>query len=186
MDVKRMWERWMWDHKESWVPKNWCFWTVVLEKTLESPSDCKEIKPNNPKGNQSWIFIGRTDAEVKALIFQPPDVKNWLLGKDPDAGKNWKQEKRTTEDETVGWHHRLDGHEFEHGLGVGGGHGSLACCSPWGCKKLNMTEWLNWTELPQIGSGNITENDMLLEHHVKGVMYMYLCSMCNPPHHWTF
>ena len=96
--------------KESWVPKNWCFWTVVLEKTLESPLDCKEIQPVNPKGNQSWIFIGRTDAE--ALILWPPDVKSWLIRKDPDAGKDWRQEEKgTTEDEMVGWHHWLNGHE---------------------------------------------------------------------------
>ena len=106
---------WMWelDHKESWVLKNWCFWTVVLEKTLESPLDCKEIKPVNPKGNQSWILIGRTESEAQAPILWWPDVKNWLIGKDPDAGKDWKQEdKWMTEDEVVGWHHRLDGHEF--------------------------------------------------------------------------
>ena len=101
-------------HKESWAPKNWCFWTVVLEKTLENPLDCKEIKPVNPKGNQSWIFIGRTDAEAEAPILWPPDVKNCLIGKDPDAGKDWRQEEKgTTEDETVWWHHRLNGHEFE-------------------------------------------------------------------------
>ena len=105
---------WMWElnHKESWAPKNWCFWTVVLEKTLESPLDCKEIKPVSPKGNQSWIFIGKTDAE--APILWPPNGKNWLIWKDPDAGKDWRrEEKGTTEDEMVGWHHQLDGHEFE-------------------------------------------------------------------------
>ena len=107
-------QMWGLDHKESWVSKNWCFWTVVLEKTLESPLDCKEIKPGNPKGNQSWIFIGRTDAETTAPILWPADVKNWFIGKDPDAGKDWRQEEKgTTEDEVVGWHHRLDGHEFE-------------------------------------------------------------------------
>ena len=107
---------WMWelDSKESWVPKNWCFWTVVLEKTLESPLDCKEIKPVYPERNQSWIFIGRTDAEDKAPIFWPPDAKNWFTGKDPDAGKDWRQEKKgMTKDEMVAWHHWLDGHEFE-------------------------------------------------------------------------
>ena len=107
---------WMWelDHNESWAPKNWCFWTMVLEKTLESPLDYKEIKPVNPKGNQSWIFIGRTDAEAEAPIFWPPDVKNWLIGKDPDAGKDWRQEEKgTTEHEMVEWHHQFDGHEFE-------------------------------------------------------------------------
>ena len=106
---------WMWelDHKESWALKNWCYWTVVLEKTLESPLDCKEIQPVNYKGNQSWIFIGRTDAKAETLIFSPPDVKNWLIGKDPDAGKDWRQEKGKTKDEIVGWHHQLNGHEFE-------------------------------------------------------------------------
>ena len=107
---------WMWqlDYKESWAPKDWCFWTVVLEKTLESPLDCKEIQPVHPKGNQSSIFIGRTDAKAETPILWPPDVKNWLIWKDPDAGKDWRQkEKRMTEDEMVGWHHLLDGHEFE-------------------------------------------------------------------------
>ena len=139
---------WMWelDCEESWVLRNWWFWTVVLEKTLESPLDCKEIQPVHRKGNQSWIYIGRTDAEAEAPILQPPDGKNWLIRKDPDAGKDWSQEKRVTEDETVGWHHQLDRHEFGQALGVGGGQGSLACCSPWGCKESDMTEWLNWTD----------------------------------------
>ena len=124
---------------------NWCFWTVVLEKTLESPLDCKEIKPVIPKGNQCWIFIGRTDVEAEAPILWPPDAKNWFTGKDPDAGKDWRQEKKgTTEDEMAGWHHWLDGHEFEQALGVGDGQGSLACCSLWGCKELDTTEGLNW------------------------------------------
>ena len=102
---------WELDYKEIWAPKNWCFWTVLLEKTLESPLDCKEIKPVNPKGNQSWLFIGRTDAEAETPIPWPPDVKSWLTGKDPDAGKDWGQEEKgTTEDETAGWHHWLDGH----------------------------------------------------------------------------
>ena len=107
---------WMWelDHKESWVPKNWCFWTVVLEKTLESHLNCKEIQSTHPKGNQSWMFIGRTDAEAETPIIWPPDAKNWLIGKDPDAGKDWRQEEKgTTEDEMVGWHHWRNGHEFE-------------------------------------------------------------------------
>ena len=107
---------WMWelDYKESWAPKNWCFWTVVLEKTLESPLDCKEVHPVHPKGDQSWVFIGRTDVEAETPILWPPNGKNWLLGKDPDAGKNWRQEKKgTTEDDMVGWHHQLNGHEFE-------------------------------------------------------------------------
>ena len=105
---------WEWDYKESWVLKNWCFWTMVLEKIFESPLDCKEIQPVHPKGNQSWIFIGRTDAEVETSIYWPPDEKNWLIGKDPDAGKDWRPEaKGTTDDEMVGWHHRLYRHEFE-------------------------------------------------------------------------
>ena len=139
----------MWElkYKESWVPKNWCFWTVMLEKTLESPLDCKEIPQSHPKGNQSWIFIGRTDAEAESPILWPSDTKNWLIGKDPDAGKDWRQEEKgTTEDEMVGWHHQPDGHEFEQALGVGNGQGSLAWCSLWGRKELDMTEWLNWTE----------------------------------------
>ena len=139
-----MWEL---DCKESWAPKNWCFLTVVLKKTLASPLDCKEIKPIHPKGNQSWIFIGRTDAEAEAPILWPPDVTNWLNGKDSDAGKDWRQEEKwTTEEEMVGWHHRLDGHEFEQAPGVGDGQGSLACCSPRGCKEPDTTEWLNWTD----------------------------------------
>ena len=113
---------WTLHHKEGWVPKNWCFWIVVLEKTLASPSDRKKIKPVNPTGNQTKIFIGRTDAEAEASIFWPPDVKNWLIGKDPDAVKNWGQEEKgTTEDETDGWHHRLNGHEFKQAPGVGDG-----------------------------------------------------------------
>ena len=129
------------------LSKNWCFWTVMLEKTLESPLDYKDIKSVNPKGNQSWIFIGRTDAE--APILWPPYAKNWLIEKDCDAGKDWKQEEKgTTEDEMVGWHHRLDGDEFEQGPGVGEGQRSLACCSPWGRKESDTTDW---TELKQQG-----------------------------------
>ena len=130
--------------KESRACNNWYFWTVVLEKTLENSLDCKEIQPINPKGNQSWIVIGRTDAEAETLILWPPDVKNWLIGKDPDAGKDWRwEEKGTTEDEMVGWHHRLNGHEFEQTLGDNERQGSLMCYSPWGCKKSDTTEWLN-------------------------------------------
>ena len=140
---------WMWelDYKESWVLKNWCFWTVVLEKTLESPLDNKETQPVHPKGNQSWIFIGRTEVEAETPILWPPDAKNWLIWKNPDAGKDWgEEEKGTTEDEMVGWYHRLDGHEFEQALGVGDGQEGLAYCSPW-IAESDMTEWLNWTEL---------------------------------------
>ena len=140
---------WMWElgQKESWVPENWCFWTVVLEKTLESALDCKEIQPVHPKRNQSGIFIERTDVEAETPILWPPDAKNWLTGKDPDAGKDWGQEEKgMTEDEMVRWHHWLDGHEFEQATGVGDGQGSLPCCSPQGRKESDMTEWLNWTD----------------------------------------
>ena len=140
---------WMWelDYKESWTPKNWCFWTVVLEKTLESPLDCKEIQPVHPKGYQPWMFIGRTDAETATAILWPPDAKNWLIGKDPDATKDWRQEEKgTTEDEMLGWHHRLNGHEFKWTLGVGDGQGGLTYYSPWGHKESDMTEWLNWSD----------------------------------------
>ena len=138
---------WMWelDYKESWVLKNWCFWTVVLEKTLESPLDCKEIQPVHSEGDQSWLFIGRTDVEAETPILWPPDVKNWLIGKDPNAGKDWRQEEKgTTEDEMAGWHHRLNGHGFGWTLGVGDGQGGLACCSASGHKESDMTERLNW------------------------------------------
>ena len=137
---------WMWelDHKEGWALKTWCFRTVVLKKTLESPLDCKEIKPVNPKENQTWIFIGGTDAETEAPILWPPDVKTRLIGKDPDGGTDWRQEEMgTTEDEMVGWHHRLSGHEFEQTRGDCEGQGNLVCCSLWGRKELDTTEWLN-------------------------------------------
>ena len=142
---------WMWElnYKESRGPKNWCFWIVVLEKTLESPLDCKEIQPVNPKGNQSWIFTGRTDAKAETPILWPINAKNWLIRKDPDAGKDWRQEeKRVTEDDMVAWHHRLNGDEFEQAPGVGEGQGSLAYCSPWGCRVgHNWVTELNWTPL---------------------------------------
>ena len=136
---------WMWelDYKESWAPKNWCFRTVMLEKTLESPLDCKEIQSVYPKGSQSWISIGSTDTEAEAQILWSPEVKSWLIWKDPDASKYWREEEKgMTEDEMVGWHHWLYGHEFEQGPGIGEGQGSLSCCSPWGRKQLD-TE-LNW------------------------------------------
>ena len=136
---------------KKWVLKNWCFWTVVLEKTLESPLDCKEIQSVNPKENQSWMFIGRTDAEAETPILWPPDVKNWFTGKDPDAGKDWGQEEKgTTEDEMFGWHHWLNEHEFEQAPGDGEGQGSLACCSPWmGSQRVghNWVTQLKWTHL---------------------------------------
>ena len=133
---------------ESWAPKNWCFWTVVLEKTLESPLDCKEIQPVHPKGDQSWVFIGRPDVEAETPILRPPFVKSWLIGKDPDAGRDWGQEKKgMTEDEMAGWHHWLNAHEFGWTLGVGDGQGGLAFCNSWGHKESDTTEQLNWTEL---------------------------------------
>ena len=138
---------WMWevDYKESWAPKNWCFWSMVLEKTLESPLNSKEIQPVHPKGDQSWIFIGRTDAKAKAPILWPPVVKSWLTGKDPDAGKDWGQEEKgTTENKMIGWHHWLDGYEFEQAVGVGYLQESLAAIGH--DKESDMTEQLNLTE----------------------------------------
>ena len=140
---------WELDFKESLVPRNWRFWTVVLEKTLESPLDCK-IKLVNPKGNQSRIFIGRTDAEAEAPELWPPHEKSWLIGKDPDAGRDWgEEEKGMTEDKMAGWHHQLDGHEFGQTPRVGDGQGGLVCCDSWGHQELGH-DWateLNWTEL---------------------------------------
>ena len=142
-----MWEV---DYKESWALKNWCFWAVVL-KTVENPLDCKEIQPVHPKGNQSWIFTGKTDAAAEIPILWPPDAKKWLIlnFSFPDAGKDWGQEekdgvKKMTEDEMVGWHHRLNGHGFGWTPGVGDGQGGLACCSSWGRKESDTTEPLNW------------------------------------------
>ena len=164
---------WMWemDYKESWAPKNWCFWTVVLDETFESHLVCKEFQPVSPKGNQSWIFIGRTDAEAEILILWPPGIKSWFIGKDPDAGKYWRQEEKgTTEYEMVGWHHWLDGHEFELASEAGDAHWSLACSSPWGRKESSTTEWLKWTEL-----------NCMLEHHAElwaGMLLMwYFCQI---------
>ena len=117
-----------------------------LEKTLECPLDCKEIQPVHPKGDQSWVFIGRTDAEAETPVLWPPDEKSWLIGKDPDAGKDWRQKKGMTDDEMVGWHHQLNGNSFGWTPGVGDGQGGLVCCSSWGRKELDTTEWLNWTE----------------------------------------
>ena len=140
-----MWEL---DCEESWAPKNWCFWTMVLEKTLESALDCKEIQPVHPKGDRSWVFFGRNDAQAETPILWPPHGKSWLIGKDPDAGRDWGQEEKgMTEDEMAGWHHQLDGHEFGWTPGVGDGQGGLVCFDIWGCKESDMTERLNWTEL---------------------------------------
>ena len=172
---------WMWelDYKESWAPKNWCFWTVVLEKTLDSPWDCKEIHPVHLKGNQSWIFIGRTDVDIETPILWLLDAKSWLTWKDPDAGKDWRwEEKGLTQDAMVGWHHWLKGYEFELTPGVGDGQRGLECCNPWSPKESDKTEPLNWTEL----------NSPRIVHHVifnvfgnnpsKNVYYL-LASMQN-------
>ena len=146
------------NHTEGWALKNWCFWTVMLEKTL-SPLYWKEIKPVNPKGNQPWIFIGRSDAEAEAPILWPPDAKNWLTGKDPDAGKDWRrEEKGTEENEMVEWHHWLDGHEFKQVLGIGDGQGSLACYSPWGCRVRH--DWV--TELKNTKHLKLLEGQLLM------------------------
>ena len=141
---------WMWelDCEEIWAPKSWCFWTVVLEKTLESPLDCKEIQPVHSKGNQPWVFFGRNDAKAETPVLWPPHAKSWLIGKDSDAGRDWGQEEKgTTENEMAGWHHWLDGRESGWTPGVGDGQGGLACCNSWGRKESDMTERLNWTEL---------------------------------------
>ena len=142
-----MWEL---DHEESWALKNWCFWTVVLEKTLESPLDCKEIQPVHSNGDQYRGFFGRNDAKAETPVLWPPYAKSWLLGKDSDAGRDWGQEEKgTIEDEMAVWHHQLNRCEFERTPGVGDGQGGLACCNSWGCKESDTTEWLNWTELNQ-------------------------------------
>ena len=161
---------WMWElgHKESWALKNWCFWTVVLERTLEGPLDCKEIKPVNPKGHQSWIFIGRTDAEAEAPILWPPDVKNWLSRKDPDAGKDWRQEEKgMTEDEMVGWHHWLSAHESEQPLRVGDGQGRMASCYSWGHSQTRLSNWTELKKQPGILFHNVTQvlHNYLLYHY---------------------
>ena len=140
-----MWEL---DCEESWASKNCCFWTVVLEKTLESPLDCKEIQPVHSEGDQPWDFFGRTDAKAETPILWPPYTKSWLIGKDSDAGRDWGQEEKgSTEDEMAAWHHWLDGRESEWTPGVGDGQGGLAFCNSWGRKELDTTERLNWTEL---------------------------------------
>jgi len=141
---------WMWelDCEESWALKNWCFWTVVLEKTLESPLDCKEIQPVHSKGDRPWVFFGRNDAKAETPVLWPPHAKSWLIEKDSDAGRDWKQEEKgTKEDEMAGWHHQLDGCESEWTPGAGDGEGGLACCNSWGRKESDTTERLNWTEL---------------------------------------
>ena len=172
----RMWEL---DYQESWALKNWCFWTVVLEKTLESPLDCKEIQSVHPKGNQSWVFIGRTDAEAETLIFWLPDEKNWLIWKDPDVRKDWRQEEKgTTEDEMVRWHHQLNGHEFGYTLGVGDGQRGLACCGSWDFKELDTTEQLNWTELIHSGFMSVIFFSYTMTENHSTHFYFYNSQLC--------
>ena len=149
---------WMWelDYKESWALKNWCFWTVVLEKTLASPLDCKEIQPVHSEGDQPWDYFGRNDAKAETPVLWPPHAKSWLIGKDSDAGRDWgKGEKGMTEDEMAGWHHWLDGHEFGWTPGVGDGQGGLACCDSWGRGESDTTERLNWTELKEYNNDDL-------------------------------
>ena len=142
------------DCEESWALKNWCFWALVLEKTLESPLDCKEIQPVHSKGDQSWLFFGRNDAKAETPVLWPPHVKSWLIGKDSDAGRDWGQEEKgTTEDEMAGWHHWLIGREFKWNPGDGDGQRGLACCNSWGHKESDTTERLNWTKLNNLLSG---------------------------------
>ena len=139
---------WEFNCEEGWALKNWCFWTVVLEKTLESPLDCKEIQPVHSEGDQPWVFFGRNDAKAETPVPWSPHVKSRLIGKDSDAGRDWEQEeKETTEDEMAVWHHWLDRCKSEWTPGVGDGQGGLACCNSWGCKELDTIEWLKWTEL---------------------------------------
>ena len=169
-----MWEL---DCEESWAPKNWCFWSVVLEKTLERPLDCKEIQPVHSKGNQSWVFIGRTDAKAETPILWPPPAKSWLIGKDSDAGRDWGQEEKgMTEDEMAGWHHRLSGHEFEWTPGVGDGQGVLACCNSWGRKESDTTERLNWTEVSEASAEN-SEAKVSSYLNKRSKAYISWCSL---------
>ena len=139
-----MWEL---DCEEGWALKNWWFWTVVLEKTLESPLDCKESQPVHSEGDQPWDFFGRNDAKAETPVLWPPHAKSWPIGKDSVAGRDWGQEEKwMTEDEMAGWHHWLDGRESGCTPGVADGQGGLVCCYSWGCKESNMTERLNWTD----------------------------------------
>ena len=152
---------WEWDYEKGWAPKNWCFWTVVLEKTLESPLDCKEIQPVHPKGNRSWVFFGRNDAKAETPVLWPSHEKSWHSRKDSDAGRDWGQEEKgTTEDEIAGWHHWLDGRDSECTPGVGDGQGGLASCNSWG--HVSRTRLSDWTEL--IGSADVYQNYLTVQH----------------------
>ena len=169
-----MWEL---NYRESWAPKNWCFWSVMLEKTLESPLDCKEIQLVHPKGDQSWIFVGRADVQAETPKLWPPDAKNWLIWKDPDAGKDWRLEKGMAEDEMVGWHHRLYGRESEQAPGVAGGQEGLVCCSPWGCKESYTTERLNWTPGP---CSDWNETAWPFQSHLERIFFfLFIWNSCN-------
>ena len=160
---------WELDCEESWASKNWCFLTVVLEKTLESPLDYKEIQPVNSEGDQPWDFFGRNEAKAETPVLSPTHAKSWLIGKDSDAGRDWGQdEKGMTEDEMARWHHRLDGLESEWTLGVDDGQGGLACCNSWGCKESDTTEFLNWTEVYYI-------------HIICSLLEAQLCSIHSTP-----
>ena len=176
-----MWEL---DCEESWAPKNWCFWTVVLEKTLASPLNCKEIQLVHPKGDQSWVFTGRTYVEVETPILWPPLVKSWLIGKDSDAGRDWGQEEKgMTEDEMAGWHHRLNGRESEWTLGVADGQGGLACCDSWGPKESATTERLNWLKVVCLiwGVRHIAGDTTLKSWSVPGSSSQRLLWLSWPP-----
>jgi len=174
-----MWEL---DCEESWAPKNWFFWTAVLKKPLQSPLDCKEIQPVHPKGDQSWVFIGRSEAEAETPILWPHDenwlFKCWLIGKDSDAGKDWGQEEKgMTEDELVGWHHWLDGHGFGWTPGVGDGQGGLVCCGSWGHKESDMTEQLNWTELKLPGLAYPSLSSATHRHSISASLLEGVCAI---------
>ena len=173
-----MWEL---DCGEGWARKNWCFWTVVLEKTLKSPLDCKEIKPVHSEGDQPWDFFGRNDAKAETPVLWPPDAKSWLIRKDSDAGRDWGQEEKgTTEDEMAGWHHQLDGREFEWTPGDGDGQGGLLCCDSWSRKESDTTERLIWSDLIYFTYGNVSFHvtlsvlspSPLLPHVYKSILYV--------------
>ena len=173
-----MWEL---DCDESWAPKNWCFWTVVLEKTLESPLDCKEIQPVHPKGDQSLMFFVRNDAKAETPVLWPPHEKGWLIGKDYDARRVWGQEEKgTTEDEMSGWHHGLDGHERGWTPGDGDEQGGLACCDSWGRKESDRTERLNWTDWTQFASILLINFASIFNMDILSVVF-FSCSFCRGP-----
>ena len=158
------------DCEEGWVLKNWCFWTVLLEKTLEGPLDCKETQPVHSEGDQPWDFFGSNDAIAEPPVLWPPHVKSWLIWKDPDAGRDLGQEEKgMTEDEMAGWHHRLDVSESEWPPGVGDGQGVLVCCISWGHKESDTTEWLNWIELTKFYM-NVRLDKIQYEYYI----YLYL------------